>query len=129
MMDNNATHKEGRGPRLARREPADHGLLHLGLRLVAEPGRALVRHHRTTSHPARDLHLGPRSDLTSTTGPGLVPRRGVAYEPGLLAWIRTSRRGLPLTTAPPVEPSRWRRSVPRRTDGCPQGHFGAERGL
>lgn len=26
-------------------------------------------------------------------------------------------------------PSRWRRSVPRRTDGCPQGHFGAERGL
>ena len=41
-------------------EPTDHRALHPDLRILAEPGRGLVRDHRTPSHPARDLHLGPR---------------------------------------------------------------------
>ena len=55
-----ATHQTRRGPRLARREPADPRPLHPDLRIVAEPGRGLVRHHRTPSHPPRHLPLRPR---------------------------------------------------------------------
>ena len=51
---------EGEG--LAGGEPAHPRPLHPDLRIVAEPGRGLVRHHRTPSHPPRHLPLGPRPD-------------------------------------------------------------------
>ena len=62
VMDNYAAHKRRRGPRLAGGEPADPRPLHPDLRILAEPGRGLVRHHRTPSHPPRQLHLRPRPD-------------------------------------------------------------------
>ena len=62
VMDNYAAHKRDRDPRLAGREPAHPGPLHPDLRVVAEPGRGLVRHHRTPSHPPRQLPLRPRPD-------------------------------------------------------------------
>ena len=43
---------------LARREPTHPRPLHPDLRVLAEPGRSLVRHHRTPSHPPR--HLSPQ---------------------------------------------------------------------
>ena len=48
---------EGEG--LAGGEPAHPRPLHPDLRIVAEPGRGLVRHHRTPSHPPR--HVPPPS--------------------------------------------------------------------
>ena len=51
---------EGQG--LAGGEPADPRPLHPDLRILAEPGRGLVRHHRTPSHPPRHLPLRPRPD-------------------------------------------------------------------
>ena len=62
VMDNYAAHKHPKVQRLAGREPADPRPLHPDLRIVAEPGRGLVRHHRTPSHPPRHLHLRPRPD-------------------------------------------------------------------
>ena len=61
-----------RRPHASRREPvrtqcqlhreADRPRpLHLDLGLLAEPGRGLVRHHRTPSHPPRQLPLRPRA--------------------------------------------------------------------
>ena len=65
--------QEGRGPRLAGRQPADPRPLHPDLRVLAEPGRGLVRDHRTPSHPPRHLRLRsrtstPRSAPSSTAG-------------------------------------------------------------
>ena len=53
-----------RGPRLAGRQPADPGALHPDLRVVAEPGRGLVRDHRTPGHPPRHASAASR-DLTA----------------------------------------------------------------
>ncbi len=41
---------------LAREEPPDHPALHPDQRVVAEPGRDLLRHHHPPSHPPRHLH-------------------------------------------------------------------------
>ena len=60
IMDNYATHKRIEVS-VARGEPADPRPLHPHLRVVAEPGRGLVRDHRTPSHPPRrvPLRTGP----------------------------------------------------------------------
>ena len=50
------------GQVLAGGEPADHRALHPDLWVVAEPGRGLVRHHRTPSHPPRRVPFSPRPD-------------------------------------------------------------------
>ncbi len=42
---------------LARREPEDPRSFHPDLRVLDEPGRGLVRHHRTASNPPGHLHL------------------------------------------------------------------------
>ena len=73
VMDNYAAHKHAEVTRLARGEPADPRALHPDLRVLAEPGRGLVRHHRTPSHPPRHLHAPsatstPRSAPSSTAG-------------------------------------------------------------
>ena len=60
VMDNYAAHKRVEIQRLARREPADPRALHPDLRVLDEPRRGLVRHHRTPSHPPRHLRLRPR---------------------------------------------------------------------
>ena len=60
VMDNYATHKRDRDPRLAGREPAHPGPLHPDLGVLAEPGRGLVRNHRAPSHPPRHLPLRSR---------------------------------------------------------------------
>ena len=62
-----------RGQGVAGRQPADPRPLHPDLRILAQPGRGLVRHHRTPGHPPRHLHLGPRahrrrSATSSTAG-------------------------------------------------------------
>jgi transposase len=49
-----------RDPHLASGQPQDPGPLHPNLRVMAEPGRGLVRNHRTPSHPPRHLPLRPR---------------------------------------------------------------------
>ena len=54
--DNYATHKHPDGQRLAGEEPADHPALHPDLRVVAEPGRDLLRDHHPPGHPPRHLH-------------------------------------------------------------------------
>ena len=46
-----------RGESLAGGEPTDPRPLHPDLRVVAEPGRGLVRHHRTPSHPPRQWSM------------------------------------------------------------------------
>ena len=62
VMDNYATHKRVEVPRLAGGEPARYRALHPDVRVVAQPGRGVVRDHRTPGHPPRQLHLGPRPD-------------------------------------------------------------------
>ena len=59
VTDNYAAHK-----RVEVRDwlPADPRPLHPDLRVMARPGRGLVRHHRTPGHPPRQLHLGQRPD-------------------------------------------------------------------
>src|SRR5688572_3089620 len=49
---------EGEG--LARSEPQNPDPLHPDLGIMAEPGRGLVLHHRTPSHPPRRVPLRPR---------------------------------------------------------------------
>ena len=43
--------------RLAGQQPADHAALHPDLRVLAEHGRDLLRHHHPPSHPPRQLRL------------------------------------------------------------------------
>ena len=62
IMDNYADPQAPQGEGLAGREPADPRPLHPDLRILAEPGRGLVRHHRTPGHPPRHLPLRPRPD-------------------------------------------------------------------
>src|ERR1035441_8495552 len=66
-----ATHDHGRhgthpqAPQrqgLAGEEPADHLALHADVRIVAEPGGDLLRHHHPAGHPPRLLRLGPGAD-------------------------------------------------------------------
>lgn len=49
------------GPKPAGGEPTDHGALRTHLRLLAEPGRGVVRHHRTPSHPPRHVRISQRT--------------------------------------------------------------------
>ena len=51
-----------RGPQLAYSKPTHQGPLHPDVGVMVEPGRGLVRHHRTPSHPTRYLRLSPRVD-------------------------------------------------------------------
>ena len=60
VMDNYAAHKHPNVKAWLAGEPQDPRPLHPDLRVVAEPGRGLVRHHRTPSHPPRQLPLRPR---------------------------------------------------------------------
>ena len=53
-----------RGQGLAGRQPAGARALHPDPRLLDEPGRGLVLHHRTPSHPPRHLRLAS-SDLNA----------------------------------------------------------------
>ena len=61
----------GRDPRLAGRQPAGAGALHPDLGVVDEPGRSVVRDHRTPSHPPRQLRQRhrphPRASAPSST--------------------------------------------------------------
>jgi transposase len=58
VCDNYGTHKTPEGDQLAGKQPADHHALHTHLRIVAEHGGDLLRHHHPTTHPPRHLHLG-----------------------------------------------------------------------
>ncbi len=60
VMDNYATHKRPEIKTWLADQPAYPSPLHSHLGVVAEPGRGLVRHHRTPSHPPRHLPLRPR---------------------------------------------------------------------
>ena len=60
VMDNYAAHKRVEIHDWLAANPRIHGPLHPDLRILAEPGRGLVRDHRTPSHPARHLPLGDR---------------------------------------------------------------------
>ena len=51
---------EGAG--LAGPQPADHAALHPDLRVLAEHGRDLLRHHHPPGHPPRQLRLRQRPD-------------------------------------------------------------------
>ena len=55
--DNYATHKHPNVTGLAGQAPPDHAALHPDLRVVAEHGRDLLRHHHPAGHPPRHLHL------------------------------------------------------------------------
>ena len=74
VMDNYATHKHAERQGLAgQATPGSTCTSPRPTRLLAEPGRGLVRHHRTPSHPPRHLHLAsrtssPRSAPSSTAG-------------------------------------------------------------
>ena len=73
VMDNYAAHKHPKVKDWLAAQPADPRPLHPDLRVLAEPGRGLVRDHRTPSHPPRHLHLRhatstPRSAPSSTAG-------------------------------------------------------------
>jgi len=50
----------GRGPRLGHSEPLHQRALHPDVGVVVEPGRGVVRDHRTPSHPPRHLRLRQR---------------------------------------------------------------------
>ena len=56
VCDNYATHKHPAVHGLAGEEPADHAALHPDLRVLAEHGRDLLRHHHPPGHPPRHLH-------------------------------------------------------------------------
>ena len=62
VMDNYAAHKRVEIRDWLAAQPADPRPLHPDLRVLAEPGRGLVRHHRTPGHPPRQLHLGSGPD-------------------------------------------------------------------
>ena len=62
VCDNYATHKHPAVTGVAGPQPADHPALHPHLRVVAEPGRDLLRDHHPPSHPPRHLHLRRRPD-------------------------------------------------------------------
>lgn len=47
------------GEEVARGEPEDPRPFHPDFRVLAQPGRGLVQHHRTQSHPPRILRLHP----------------------------------------------------------------------
>ena len=64
VCDNYATHKHPDREGLAGPQPADHDALHPDLRLLAEPGRDLLRDHHPPSHPPRQLR--PPSATSST---------------------------------------------------------------
>ena len=59
VVDNYATHKHAKVRAWLARRPRYHVHYNANLRLVAEPGRALVRHHHPASHPTRDLLVRP----------------------------------------------------------------------
>lgn len=46
---------------MAYRQPAHPRAFHTDVGVLAQPGRSLVRHHRTTGHPPRDLRQRPRT--------------------------------------------------------------------
>ena len=71
IMDNYAAHKHPKVKAWLAANPQDPHPLHPDLRIVAQPGRGLVRHHRTPSHPPRHLRLRPRPD---DQDPGLHQR-------------------------------------------------------
>ena len=60
VMDNYAAHKKAEVRDWLAGEPADPRPLHPDQRLLAQPGRGVVRDHRTPSHPPRQLRLGQR---------------------------------------------------------------------
>ena len=62
VMDNYAAHKHPNVKAWLAGEPPDPRPLHPDLRILAEPGRGLVLHHRTPGHPPRQLPLRPRPD-------------------------------------------------------------------
>ncbi len=59
VMDNYAAHKQARGgPRLVGRQPAHPRPLLPDLRVLAQPRRGLVRHHRAPGDPPRHVQIG-----------------------------------------------------------------------
>ena len=62
VMDNYATHKRVEVRDWLAANPRIHVHFTPTSGSLAEPGRGLVRHHRTPSHPPRQLHLRPRPD-------------------------------------------------------------------
>jgi hypothetical protein len=57
VADNYARHPQTPcGQSLAGQQPADHDALHPDLRVLAEHGRDLLRHHHPSSDPPRHLH-------------------------------------------------------------------------
>ena len=52
------THKHPAVQAWLAKQPADHAALHPDLRVLAEHGRDLLRHHHPPGHPPRHLHLG-----------------------------------------------------------------------
>ena len=58
VADNYATHKHPAVASLAGQAPASADAFHPDLRIVAEPGRSVLRNHYPPSDPARHVHLG-----------------------------------------------------------------------
>ncbi len=124
VMDNYAAHKTRRGPRLARGQPPHPRPLHPDLRVLAQPRRGLVRHHRTPGHPPRQLRLrqGPqRQDPrlhrrlerplpTPSSGPR--PPTRSSRRPTVRQLQTRATRLKPFTLRPP-KPSSFRAPVDR----------------
>ena len=62
VMDNYAAHKHPAVRSWLADNPAGRRALHPHPRLLDEPRRGVVRHHRTPSHPPRHLRLRPRPE-------------------------------------------------------------------
>jgi hypothetical protein len=71
VMANYVTHKHTKVRAWLEANPSDPSPLHPEVRVLAEPGRGLVRHHRTPSHPPR---LGPDRARAHDQEPGVHHR-------------------------------------------------------